>query len=273
MFKKFYYQGQETVYSISDDGRVKNDRTGRELKGTYLSNEYHRVSLVINGVNKIFLTHRLVAETFLPNPNNLPVVHHKDGNKYNNKVENLEWVTVKENALHKFETNKNVFQEIDIDDVEWKPLTVDNLENFYEISNNGAIREIFTGKLRRGSMRNGYVRYSLKGKLYSAHKLVYQIFVGEIPNGYVIDHINGDRSDNNLKNLRCITQSENMYNAQRLGHKGQTKVAQYDKNNNLIKEWASFTAAAKELGVTYASISSAAKRGGTSCGYYWKIIE
>lgn len=68
MFKKFYYQGQETVYSVSDDGRVKNDRTGRELKGTYLSNEYHRVSLVINGVNKIFLTHRLVAETFFSEP-------------------------------------------------------------------------------------------------------------------------------------------------------------------------------------------------------------
>lgn len=274
MFKKFIYEGKETSYSISDDGRIKNDKTGRELKGTYLSNEYHRVNLVIEGKNRIFMTHRLVAMTFLPNPENLPVVHHKDGNKYNNCVDNLEWVTIAENNNHRFEENKEKFVPLDTTDenIEWRPLTVNGLEKFFEISNNGAIREL-NGYIRKGQMRNGYVRYQLKKKFYSAHRLVYQIFVGEIPDGLVIDHINGNRSDNRVENLRCITQSENMHNAQKLGHKGQTRVAQYDKNGNFIKEFPSFTAAAKEMGVTYAAISSAAKRDGLSCGFKWKIIE
>ena len=88
----------------------------------------------------------------------------------------------------------------------------------------------------------------------------------------VIDHINGIKDDNRLENLRCISQSENAINAQQNGHKGQHRVAQYDLNNNLIKEYPSFTAAAKEFNVSYAAISSAAKRGGTSCGFKWKEI-
>lgn len=123
-----------------------------------------------------------------------------------------------------------------------------------------------------GSYRNGYLRVSIKQKSYSVHKLIYEAFYGEIPRGMVLDHINGIRDDNRLENLRCVSQSENMHNAQRNGHKGQHSVAQYDLNMNFIKKYPSCTAAAKEFGVTYSAISSAADRGGTSCGYYWKKL-
>ncbi|NCU28648.1 MAG: hypothetical protein EOM85_03190 [Candidatus Moranbacteria bacterium] len=71
---------------------------------------------------------------------------------------------------------------------------------------------------------------------------------------------------------KLITQSMNMKRAQELGHHGQTKVMQKDKDGNMIHIFNSFTEAAKAFGVTYSAISSAAKRNGTSCGYYWEII-
>ena len=113
----------------------------------------------------------------------------------------------------------------------------------------------------------------IDGKFYSVHRLVYETFFGEIPEGMVIDHINGIRDDNRIENLRCITQSENAMNAQSNGHKCQHKVGQYEINSDvLIKEYPSFAAAAREMGVSPCAISSAAKRNGTSCGYKWKEL-
>ena len=61
---------------------------------------YHEV--ILNG--KQYRVHRLVSEAFIPNPNNLPCANHKDGNKQNNSVDNLEWVTYSENTIHSFKT-------------------------------------------------------------------------------------------------------------------------------------------------------------------------
>ena len=269
MDKKLIIDGIETSYFIFDDGRVYNEKTKKWLKRTYKRNEYHTVQLTVEGKVKSYMTHRLVALTFLPNPDNLPVVHHVDGDKYNNKVENLEWVDEKENSMHRFEKQEKRIMP-NIDNVQWKPLI--GFEDNYLISDNGVIKDIIRERYLNGSLRNDYVRFNLHGTLYSAHRLVYETFIGPIPQGMIIDHINGIKDDNRLENLRCISQSENAQNAQKNGHKGQHKVAQYDINDNFIKEFPSFTAAAKEMGVSYAAISSAAKRGGTSCGYKWKEI-
>jgi hypothetical protein len=88
-------------YLISVEGKVFSLKTMRFIKFK-TCNGYKRVELY--GVKrKIFFVHRLVAETYLPNPENKPQVNHMDGNKDNNMLCNLEWNTASENNMHAYE--------------------------------------------------------------------------------------------------------------------------------------------------------------------------
>lgn len=78
------------------NGTIKNERI---LKPNIVKG-YNQITLQKNGQKKYYKIHRLVAETFINNPKNLPEVNHIDGNKQNNTVDNLEWVTTSENQLH-----------------------------------------------------------------------------------------------------------------------------------------------------------------------------
>ena len=93
-------------YVIHDNGRVQNIKTGRILHPQFYGNGYLRVGLYKNGEVKFFLIHRLVAAAFLPNPNNWPVVNHKDGNPSNNNVNNLEWCTQEYNTNYNSPTTR-----------------------------------------------------------------------------------------------------------------------------------------------------------------------
>ena len=85
------------LYKISTFGRVINKITGKELS-PYPRSGYPTVCLAVSpGVCKHFRVHRLVAITFLPNPLNLPQVNHKDQDKFNPHLSNLEWCTAKYN--------------------------------------------------------------------------------------------------------------------------------------------------------------------------------
>lgn len=88
----------EGLYAVTEDGQVYSYRRKKYLKPALIGHGYLRVCLCKGQEKKNFFIHRLVAEAYLPNPNNLPEVNHKDENKLNNCVENLEWLTSKENA-------------------------------------------------------------------------------------------------------------------------------------------------------------------------------
>ena len=92
------------IYEVSDEGRVRSlDRVSKDSKGRKRffgglirqaftdKDGYELVSLWNNGKGGIFKVHRLVATAFIPNPDNLPLINHKDENTANNKVDNLEW--------------------------------------------------------------------------------------------------------------------------------------------------------------------------------------
>ena len=111
-------KGYEGYYQISSFGRVRGldryvkqgDRTimlkSKILKPRYDSGKYLRVILTKNAIAKGFSIHRLVAQHFIPNPDNLPEVNHKDENKENNNVDNLEWCTSKYNTNYGTRTER-----------------------------------------------------------------------------------------------------------------------------------------------------------------------
>lgn len=96
-------------YLVSNKGRVKNVIRLKDLR-FYSCKGYEKIELVNdNDMKKKVFVHRLVAQAFIPNPNDKPQVNHKDGNKTNNKFYNLEWCTAKENTEHSIETGLTDF--------------------------------------------------------------------------------------------------------------------------------------------------------------------
>jgi len=91
-------------YLISDDCQVKSLKFGKEriLKSDIDTRGYKYVVLYKNGKGKHYTIHRLMAIAFIPNPDNKRCVNHKDGNKLNNLIDNLEWCTHSENNKHAF---------------------------------------------------------------------------------------------------------------------------------------------------------------------------
>lgn len=119
-------KGYEQLYEVSNLGRVRScankttfsmkhgKRTWKQriLKQKSDKQSYKRVTLYKDKKQKTFLVHRLVAEAFLPNPENKPIINHKDGNPPNNEWTNLEWCTYRDNLMHAFanKMNKNPVQ-------------------------------------------------------------------------------------------------------------------------------------------------------------------
>lgn len=103
-------KGYEGIYQVSNLGRVfsvrrklimKPQKSGKGGLG------YYQVPLTVGGKKYLAFLHKLIAEAFIPNPDNKPHVNHIDGNKKNNELSNLEWCTLKENSKHAYDTGLN----------------------------------------------------------------------------------------------------------------------------------------------------------------------
>lgn len=95
-------------YEISSLGNIRNSESHKPISQFDKNGAgYIRVNLFSNGKKKRCFIHRLVAEAFIPNPENKPQVNHKDGNKQNNNLENLEWVNASENMIHSYYVLRN----------------------------------------------------------------------------------------------------------------------------------------------------------------------
>ena len=147
-------------YLIYDNGEVFNKNSNQFLKGSIGENGYRYYRLSKEGKKKMFYAHRLVAEYFINNPLDLPIVNHKDGNKLNNNIKNLEWVTYSENTKHwkkcsTTQRRKTKYYLTDLPGEEWKEFS-----NYF-VSSKGRIRHKIKNNLLRPSLTCGYYKVRL----------------------------------------------------------------------------------------------------------------
>ena len=269
-------------YYIDENGNVYNDSTQSILKGSIGENGYKYYRLSKNNRKKMFYAHRLVAEYFLENPNNLPVVNHKDGNKLNNNVNNLEWVSYSDNASHWHQLSEkktNQPSEYYVEDLPnefWKPY------KNYLISSHGRVRHKIKNNLLRPSIACGYykVRLSNDGLVEDCliHKLVWTLFSDyDMPDdSSVIDHIDGNKLNNNINNLRKISKSENVKAAlyEQKTNSSAKIVIQYSLQGEYLATYPSAAEAARQLNLDSSTITKVCRgKNKTHGGFIFKYVD
>jgi hypothetical protein len=95
------------IYTIYSDGKVYSNKTKKFIK-PHIENGYYRIGLYIDGKPKTYKLHRLIGECFIEKPEGKNQINHKDCNKLNNDVSNLEWCNNSENQLHAYQNGLNV---------------------------------------------------------------------------------------------------------------------------------------------------------------------
>ena len=95
------------IYTIYSDGRVYSNKSKKFIK-PHIENGYYRIGLYIDGKPKTYKLHRLIGECFIEKPEGKNQINHKDCNKLNNDVSNLEWCNNSENQLHAYQNGLNV---------------------------------------------------------------------------------------------------------------------------------------------------------------------
>lgn len=213
MEKQIFINNAPTNFWIEDTGRLRNQRTKRWLKGG-INKGYHFYSLHFRGKQYIFYTHRLVAEYFIDNPDNLPIVQHIDNNRLNNLYTNLCWVSTEQHAqkvsqiIEKVPRPKRSY--IDFNGIEMAQFR----NSPYYLTRDGRVINVSKRIEVRPEITGNYLRflgaYNLNNKHFLIHRAVWEAFNGIIPKGYDIDHVDGNPRNNALNNLELVTHKENI---------------------------------------------------------------
>lgn len=249
-------------YSISTNGLVKNNITDRILKH-YVRNGYKSISLCKNNTKKTFNIHTIVAEHFLDKPDGKYVVNHINEDKLDNRLENLEYTTYRENTMQSMSSkrskNNNTFDLLLFKDIP-------NYAN-YMISTCG---EIYSKKLKRlccaTILPNGYHKIKLKNDMNTykdlyVHVLVAMTYLQYIPstNKIVINHKDGNKGNNTLDNLEIITQKENMEHSVKMNNTKIFRKPVYYINNGKKVSFISAKNACDVTGIDNSSILKSCK--------------
>lgn len=231
MEKKIIIDGVETDYIITDEGIIINSKINKELK----ARNDGKVSLNIAGKHRTTTVKRLVATAFIPNPENLPYTINIDGDKTNNKIDNIKWISASENSNNTWrkrrenkttnngtklnkKISKNIVgrQEITKIEPDERRIILDGKETSYVVNPHGRVRNLRTNRILNGSILHSYRYINLRqdgmNKNRAVHRLVAEAFIPNPENKPYVDHIDGERLNNDISNLRWATELENAQN-------------------------------------------------------------
>ena len=322
------------LYEINKLGWVKTKSTGniRKVYNSLSEKGYPKLTLSYQEsktvyIHKHYSLHILLAKTFISNPLELPEVDHIDKDRANYKLDNLRWVSSKENCHNrdkrpdmniiyiKLNDKHEEIERISIKDIPslkerndiaqaintgrrhsgfyWKRIYPD-VENYInkfgpieesnwktcirlpelECNPIGLVRVKKSKRFKFGSITDhGYQRIVYKNKGYMVHRLIYETFNDRFLNeDEVIDHINTDRLDNRIENLKSGTKKDNMNNPLTIEHI-QKPVLQYSISGKLIKEFSSAKEVSKIFNIKLETIRAALFGGYVSQGYFWCYKE
>ena len=285
-------------YEASTLGRIRNIKTKSILSLSTDMGGYLAMNLYdING-NKINLkVHRIIAETFIPNPKAKLTVNHENKKRTDNRLCNLTWATHKEQIKHMktFEPpiKKNKIADIPLDDLPneiWKPVI--GFDRYF-ISNMGRLKYykykrntlkyneddkmiITTGVIQSGYLTSTISNGKDNKETFRIHRLVAREFLSNPDNLPFVNHKDGSKTNNKLDNLEYISPSDNTKHAHDTGlYKKGGKRAIYKLDNyfKIIKEYDSILNAKNDLKLGN-SLTDILKGSKKSCkGFYWCYKE
>lgn len=226
-----WISGYEGLYSITDNGMVYSYKSSKFLKPHPNHRGYFMVDLYKNGEARKVVVHRLVAQAFIPNPENKPEIDHVDTDRQNNKVSNLIWCTRKENCNN--------------------PLTLKHSGE----ARKGEKHYLYGKKLSEETKLK--MSNARKGRIVS-HETRQKI--GNANRGRVLS------TDARLK-MSLAHKGKRMG----VCHSQSKRIKQYDKKMNIIKVWDSISDASRKLGILTSSISQClTSKTKTAGGFIWK---
>lgn len=275
--------------AISSFGRLKSLKSGRVWKLRNGRQGYPCITIYITKTKKSknLKIHRLVAEMFIPNPENKPQVNHKDFNKENNHVSNLEWCTMQENISHYYD---NRFKYIVTD--EQVKFVRENIEKIgatklskmlsiqegyiYGVANGIHRPDIYPDLIRpkKPSLPKEVLKYSLGGELIETYKSISE---AAKKNGTRLSKIqevvSGERKTYKGFVYKCEGYNDRQKKILSLKKNGR-RIAQYDVSGKFIRSYMTMVQAAASNNINRASVRDTLNgRRKTGGGFIWKYAE
>ena len=280
------------LYEVSNFGKVRRkaciytDKNGikynykerylKPIMDKWTNREKMTLSRISQKTGKFPLDY-LVAITYVENPNKYPIIEHLDGNILNCRADNLKWVT--------YENNSDYDQTESLDGEIWKPIK--GFETKYHASNFGRIKSLSRNVLKAGcdlpvgkpayilvptiEERSGYASVGLstgnETVTFRVHRLIAETFIPNPENKPTIDHIDQNKLNNSVENLRWATHKENNNN----GGASKLRITFEDGS---YKEYSSIKEASRDTKIASGTISKNCRKNITSrSGWKFEYLE